>query len=244
VCSTPVAASSAKRVSGQTLAVPKARYDGLADWYDQEQARIAKRSDAPVEQLALLVGPGAGLFVELGCGTGLTAMALQAQGWTVAGLDISADQLAIARSRCRSVVHGDAHQLPFRSASVTALGMAFVHTDVDAFEKVMREIGRVLAPGGRVAHLGVHPCFVGHHVDSPDKSEMHLGFGPGYRDAMRVDDCEQFGPGIRSRVGARHVPLGPFLMAFIDAGLVFDECVELGEGLVPWMLGVTAHKPS
>jgi hypothetical protein len=66
----------------------------------------------------------------------------------------------------------------------------------------------------------------------------------GYRDAMRVNDSEQFGLGIRSRVGARHVPLGPFLMAFIDAGLVFDQYVELGEGLVPWMLGVTAHKAS
>ncbi len=244
MCSTAVGASSAKRVSGQTLAVPNARYDGLADWYDQEQQRLAKRLDTPVEQLALLVGSGAGVFVELGCGTGLTAMALEAQGWTVAGLDISADQLAIARSRLRSVVQGDAHELPFRSASVSALGMAFVHTDVDAFEKVMREIGRVLAPGGRVAHLGVHPCFVGHHVDSPDKSDVRLGFAAGYRDAMRVNDSERFGPGIRSRVGARHVPLGPFLTAFIDAGLVIDQCVELGEGLVPWMLGVTAHKPS
>lgn len=204
---------------------------------------MAQRPDAPVDQFARLVGPGTGLFVELGCGTGLTAMALEAQGWTVAGLDISADQLAIARSRLGSVVHSDAHELPFRSASITALGMAYVHTDVDAFDQVMREVSRVLAPGGRVAHLGVHPCFVGHHVDRPDKSEVHLGFATGYRDAVRVDDSEQFGPGIRSRVGAQHVPLGAFLMAFIDAGLVFDRCVELGEGLVPWMLGVTAHKP-
>jgi SAM-dependent methyltransferase len=222
--------------------VPTARYDGLADWYDVEQARIAERADAPIDRFAELVGPGSGLFVEIGCGTGLTGMAVEALGWSVVGLDLSADQLAIARSRLQGALRGDAHALPFRSAGVPAVGMAFVHTDVDDFARVMRDIGRVLAPGGRFAALGVHPCFVGHHVASPDKSDVHLGFVPGYRDAIRVDQSDQFGPGIRSRVGAHHVPLGPFLTAVIDAGLVLDRFLESGDGIVPWMLGVAAHR--
>ena len=119
--------------------------------------------------------------------------------------------------------------------------MAFVHTDVDAFDEVMCEVGRVLVPRGHVTYLGVHPCFVGHHVDSPDKSDAHLAVVPGYRDAIHRDTSEQFGPGIRARVGARHVPLGEFLMAFIDAGLVLDRVVELGDGVIPWMIGVNAH---
>jgi SAM-dependent methyltransferase len=221
-----------------------ARYDGLAEWYDAEQARIAERPDAPLEQFTDLVGPGSGLFVEIGCGTGLTAAALAARGWSVAGLDLSADQLALARTRCGSTVLGDAHELPFRSGSVDALGMAFVHTDVDVFADVMREIGRVLAPAGRFTYLGVHPCFVGHHVDSPTKSDTHLGFAAGYREAIRVDESEQFGPGIRSRVGAQHVPLGEFLTAMIDGGLALDRVIEAGDGIVPWMLGITAHRPS
>jgi SAM-dependent methyltransferase len=222
--------------------MPTARYDGLADWYDLEQARVAERPDAPIEQFAELVGPGTGRFVEIGCGTGLTAMALEARGWSVVGFDVSADQLSIARSRCGGTVQGDAHQLPVRSASLSAVGMAFVHTDVDDFDRVMREIGRILAPGGRFTVLGVHPCFIGHHVDSPNKSDVHLGFVSGYRDAIRVDDSEQFGGGIRSRVGAQHVPLGQFLTAMIEAGLVLDRVVESGDGIVPWMLGVTAHR--
>ena len=221
-----------------------ARYDGIADWYDAEQARIAQRPDSPIEQFADLVGSGSGLFVEIGCGTGLTATALDARGWPVTGVDLSLDQLGIARSRCSSVVRGDAHELPFGSGCVRALGMAFVHTDVDAFTDVMREIGRVLAPAARFTYLGVHPCFVGHHVDSPTKSDSRLGIAPGYRDAIRVDDSEQFGPGIRSRVGAQHVPLGGFLTAIIDAGLVLDRVIEAGDGIVPWMLGVTAHRPA
>jgi len=220
-----------------------ARYDGLAEWYDAEQSRIAQRPDSPVEQFADLVGAGSGLFVEIGCGTGLTAQALGARGWTVTGLDLSADQLVIARARCAAVVRCDAHELPLRSGSVAALGMAFVHTDVDAFGEVMREIGRVIAPGGCFTYVGVHPCFVGHHVDSPTKSDTRLGLAPGYRDAVRVDDSEQFGPGIRSRVGAQHVPLGEFLTAMIESGLTLDRVIEAGDGIVPWMLGITAHRP-
>jgi len=151
-----------------------ARYDGLAEWYDQEQARIARRADAPIEEFARLAGRGPGLFVEIGCGTGITSLALAARGWTVIGLDISADQLTVARSRCQAVVRADAHRLPFRSESIRALGMAFVHTDVDAFDAVVREVARVLAPDATLTYLGVHPCFVGHHIDSQRRVRRSL----------------------------------------------------------------------
>jgi SAM-dependent methyltransferase len=222
--------------------MPIARYDGLSEWYDQEQSRIAQRPDAPVDAFARLVGSGTGRFVELGCGTGLTGEALQARGWSVVGVDLSIDQLALAQRRCHGVVCADAHLLPFRSSSVDALGMAFVHTDVDDFDRVMHEVGRVLAPNGRLVHLGVHPCFVGQHVDPVTKSDERLGLVPGYREAVRYDTSPQFGPGIRSRVGARHVPLAEFLMSFVSAGLILDRVVEGGDGVVPWMLGVTAHR--
>lgn len=119
--------------------------------------------------------------------------------------------------------------------------MAFVHTDVDEFARVMGEVGRVLAPRGRCTYLGVHPCFVGHHVESPTKSDTRLAVVPGYRETTYRDTSDQFGPGIRARVGARHVPLGEFLVAFIASGLVLDRVVELGDGIIPWMIGVTAH---
>jgi SAM-dependent methyltransferase len=219
-----------------------ARYDGLAAWYDEEQARIARRPDAPIEQFVELAGDGRGLFVEIGCGTGISSEALASRGWSVIGVDLSADQLALARARCRATVLADAHCLPFRTAGLPTLGMAFVHTDIDAFDVVMREVGRVLAPDASCTYLGIHPCFVGHHISSPTKSETERLIVSGYRDSIRVDHSDQFGPGIRSRVGAQHVRLAEFLMAFIDAGLVLDRVVEAGDGIVPWMLGVRAHR--
>ena len=204
---------------------------------------MAQRPDSPLERFAELVGPGSGLLVEIGCGTGLAASWLREGGWTVGGIDVSADQLAVAASRCTWVVRGDAHELPLRAASVAETAVAFLHTDVDEFDVVMSEIARVLTSGGHVTCLGVHPCFVGHHVDSPTKSDTRLGIFSGYRSAGWVDDSAQFGPGIRSRVGARHMALGEFLMAFIRADLILDRIVELGDGIVPWMLAVKAHKP-
>ena len=49
-------------------------------------------------------------------------------------------------------------------------------------------------------------------------------------------------PGIRSRVGARHVPLADYLVAFLAAPLRLERVVELGDGIVPWMLGVIARR--
>jgi SAM-dependent methyltransferase len=223
--------------------VTKAKYDGLAQWYEGEQERVAGRPDSPLEQFADLAEPAGGLIVEIGCGTGLAAVALNARGWQVGGIDISMDQLSVARERCRWIAQADAHQLPACTASLGAVGLAFVHTDVDAFDEILREIARVLQPGGRLVCLGIHPCFVGHHVESPTKSDSRLGIVPGYRRRAWVQFSEQFGPGIRSRVGAQHVPLADYLMAFIRAPLRLERVVELGDGIVPWMLGITACAP-
>ncbi|MEY9930280.1 hypothetical protein ABH926_004925 [Catenulispora sp. GP43] len=43
--------------------------------------------------------------------------------------------------------------------------MLWISTDVDDFTGVVREAARVLAPGGLPVLAGVHPCFVGPHVE-------------------------------------------------------------------------------
>jgi predicted TPR repeat methyltransferase len=78
--------------------VTKAKYDGLAEWYDDEQSWVAARPDAPRERFADLAEPADALIVEIGCGTGLAAAALRARGWQVGGIDVSWNQLEIARA--------------------------------------------------------------------------------------------------------------------------------------------------
>jgi SAM-dependent methyltransferase len=216
------------------------RYDGLATWYDETFAWYADPSDGPGAELLALIGPGPGLVLDVGCGTGLFAAALTGAGWTVGGIDVSADQLSLASGRCAWTVRGDATRLPFADRSVPRAVVVLVHTDVDDYAPLLREVARVVVPGGEVVHLGVHPCFVGHHIEAPDRSEERLVVVPGYDAGGWVLEHENFGPGVRGRIGARHVPLAELLNAFGAAGLRIHEVREAGPHLVPWMLGLRA----
>jgi len=227
-----------------TEPVTATRYDGLADWYDETFAWYPSAADGPAPVLAALLGRGPGLVLDVGCGTGLSALALAAAGWTVGGVDVSADQLRLARGRCAWAVRGDATRLPFAGGRVPRAAVVLVHSDVDDYAAVLREVARVVAPGGDVVHLGVHPCFVGHHVESVTRRPDRLALGPGYAAAGWVLRHENFGPGVRGRIGARHVPLAELLNAVAGAGLVLREVVEAGPNLVPWMLSLRATVPA
>jgi SAM-dependent methyltransferase len=220
------------------------RYDGLASWYDETFGWYASSDEGPAVPLLALLGDGPGLVLDVGCGTGLGALALRRAGWTVGGVDVSADQLALARDRCAWTIRADATRLPLADRSVPRAVVMLVHTDVDDYAPVLREVARVVAPGGDVVHIGLHPCFVGHHIEAPDRSEERLTVVPGYHDAAWVLEHENFGPGVRGRIGARHVPLAELLGAFGAAGLRITEVREDGPHLVPWMLSLRATAPS
>jgi SAM-dependent methyltransferase len=226
----------------------EARYDGHAEFYDRLFAAYTHPTDSPGADLTRLLGPPAGdrWVLDVCCGGGLSGLALAAAGWWVHGVDISADQLRLAAPRLHGVVRADAHRMPFRSGAIGHAAAMFAHTDVDDFGAVVREVARVLAPGGRLAYVGTHPCFVGPHIDSPTVSDERLSLHAGYGNARWVPaaafDTPGFGPGIRRRVGARHVPLAGLLASFTDAGLVLERICEGGSGLVPWRLGLAATK--
>lgn len=226
----------------------EARYDGHAEFYDRLFAGYTDPTDSPGADLTRLLGPptGDGWVLDVCCGGGLSGLALAAAGWRVRGVDISADQLRLAAPRLSGVARADAHRMPFLSGSIGRAAAMFAHTDVDDFAAVVREVARMLSPGGRFAYVGTHPCFVGPHIDSPVVSDERLSLGAGYGDPRWVApeefDTPHFGPGIRRRVGARHVPLAELLASFADAGLVIERVCESGGGLVPWRLGLAAAK--
>jgi ubiquinone/menaquinone biosynthesis C-methylase UbiE len=198
----------------------KARYDDVAEWYDAEFATTELGFSARRIVLRLL-GDGPGRLLDVGCGGGAHAVAFAERGWIVTGIDISPVQLELARARGVEVLEADAAALPFEDAHFDAAVSVFTHTDVDDFPAVMRETARVLRPGAPLVYLGVHPCFVGPHafVHDRDVPELH----PGYRDtSYRTEAPGIWGEGIRSKVGARHLPLGHFLHAFLDAGLTLE----------------------
>lgn len=107
---------------GETPSAAIARYDGLADWYEETARPSAEFSR---EALMDLLGPAAGLCLDLGCGTGLYGDILRSSGRDVIGVDASRDQLRIAANR-EPVVAGDATQLPFRDGSFDDLAAIWV----------------------------------------------------------------------------------------------------------------------
>jgi len=91
-------------------------------------------------------------LLDAGCGAGLLALLASLRGARVTALDASAGLLAVARQRlpAADVREGDLEALPFADASfdaVTAVNSLFYAADMAA---AMRELVRVVRPGGRV----------------------------------------------------------------------------------------------
>lgn len=215
----------------------RARYDGHADWYDAA-FRTLGDDQGSAGLLARLLGPADPhdpVCVDVGCGTGLHFEAVRAQGYTVIGVDLSADQLRVAASRNRRLVLADGRRLPLADASVPAAVMTFTHTDVDDFPAAIGEVTRVLRPGGRLVYLGVHPAYVSAFIDrSTEAADQEVRIRAGYGDeGLHRDHTGTFA--VRSRVGARYLTLTTFLGAFLaqpTLRLVLVE--ELDTGMRPW----------
>jgi demethylmenaquinone methyltransferase/2-methoxy-6-polyprenyl-1,4-benzoquinol methylase len=91
------------------------------------------------------------------CGTGDLAIAASASGATVVGLDFSARMLERARRKASGIefVEGDALALPFDDAAFDSATVGFGVRNVEDLEAGVRELRRVLRPGGRLGILEI-----------------------------------------------------------------------------------------
>jgi SAM-dependent methyltransferase len=235
VISAPVGAP--RYVEASIARVSGARYDGLAEWYDREFA-TSELGVSGRRAVMRLLGSGRGALIDIGCGGGSHASALAELGWTVTGVDVSEDQLRLARARGINVRHGRAEELPFPDESFDAAVSMWTHTDVDDFAGAAREIARVLRPGSPFVYFGAHPCFVGPHsrfIAGAGVPELHVG----YRATGRYSEAPGIATdGVRAKVGASHLPLGLFVHAFLDAGLLLEHLEEPGEREYPYALAM------
>ena len=220
---------------------PAAAYDQIADWYEQEflAGTTAPGADPLGIDAALdsLLGPGTGACLEIGCGTGVRAARVRDLGWTPLGIDISAAMLRHARGRLPAA-RADAARLPVRDHCLPAVITVMAHTDMPAYPAVLAEAARVLQPGGRLVHIGVHPCFCGGFADRSDPAAVMIR--PGYLDGHWTK-ASWTTSGVRDKVGATHLPLPSLMHAFLDAGLTPERLAEGGEP-TPVTLAIRARK--
>ena len=180
------------------------------------------------ESEARLLGDVAGRRVlEVGCGGAQCARWLATQGASVIALDLSAGQLAQARRLAERtgisvpLVQADAVALPLRSESVdlacSAFGAVPFVTDSAA---LMREVARVLRPGGRWVFSTTHP-FIWCLPDSPDAHGMIITHS--YFD--RRTYTEQSADGRPTYVEA-HRTMGDRVRETVAAGLTLLDVIE------------------
>jgi demethylmenaquinone methyltransferase / 2-methoxy-6-polyprenyl-1,4-benzoquinol methylase len=95
-------------------------------------------------------------ILDVACGTGDLTISLSDGGFTqVVGLDFCRPMLEIANRKASSLpfIEGDALQLPFADVTFNAATIAFGLRNLSSVEDGLKELWRVLKPGGQVAVL-------------------------------------------------------------------------------------------
>jgi demethylmenaquinone methyltransferase/2-methoxy-6-polyprenyl-1,4-benzoquinol methylase len=178
-------------------------------------------------------------ILDVASGTGAVARELRRRfGCSVVALDQSAEMLAVARARGDEgieVLQGRAEALPFADASFDGLTFTYLLRYVDDPEATVKELARVVRPGGRV---GMLEFYVPPNALARAAWEFYVrallpllgrALSPGWREVGRF-----LGPSIRDFWA--QWPLERLRDAWEEAGIehVAARPISLGGGIVLW----------
>jgi demethylmenaquinone methyltransferase / 2-methoxy-6-polyprenyl-1,4-benzoquinol methylase len=133
-------------------------FDRIAPVYDVMNRVMTAGFDVRWRRLAAEAAVRRGdRVLDAACGTGDLAIAdLKAGAGSVTGLDFSEQMLARARRKAPlEWVRGDLLALPFADGTFDAATVGFGVRNVEDLELALRELRRVLRPGGRLAVLEI-----------------------------------------------------------------------------------------
>ncbi len=122
-------------------------------------AALELTTTPPAAQLVSFAGIKAGdRVLDVGCGTGVAALTARAAGAKVTGLDLTPALLERARENGRIAgfsdlvwQEGDAEALPYKDGEFDVVISQYGHMFAPRADVVIREMLRVLRPGGRIA---------------------------------------------------------------------------------------------
>jgi len=128
-----------------------AGYDGVAEAYDD--GRDPTHEATLVESLAAALTDGARVL-DAGCGGGRAVLETLADEYEAVGVDLSVEQLALARERApaAALARGDLTRLPVADDAVDAVTAlhSVIHVPREHHERAFAEFARVLRPGGHL----------------------------------------------------------------------------------------------
>lgn len=91
-----------------------------------------------------------GRYLDLGCGTGNFLETTKGMNALFVGVDFSAEMLKSARRKAKNLVMADLHHLPFKNNCIDGIVNLNVFYQLDRPEIFIKEIHRILKPGGKV----------------------------------------------------------------------------------------------
>jgi SAM-dependent methyltransferase len=168
--------------------------------------------------LALLGDLRGKRVLDAGCGAGALAEAMLARGASVTALEISAAMADLARDRLgdRVTVHVADLAEPltmFADATFDLVAASLVIHYLERWEPALRELHRVLLPGGALAISTHHPTMDWRTV------------GGSYFETRQITETWNKG-GVRGTVTFWRRPLTAMFAAFRSSGLLIDEVIE------------------
>ena len=133
-------------------------FDRIAPFYDAMNRLMTAGLDRRWRRITVAETVRTGdRVLDACCGTGDLALAALAGGADVVGLDFSERMLDRARAKSAEIewVRADMLALPFDDESFDAVTVGFGVRNVDDLEAGLRELRRVLRPGGRIGILEI-----------------------------------------------------------------------------------------
>lgn len=202
-----------------------------SDWFEMAQTNDF-RIHYIMPHTFRLLGDVAGLnILDLGCGEGGYARELARRGASVTAVDCSRDAIAYASAeaakeglpitcllRNSNLLDGLTDQ------SFDRVLCAMMLMDVEDFDGTLREVSRVLKPGGEAVISILHPCFkppVEHHWFHDEN-----GIEVRVRDYFRPESWEGTIGSSQKTVIYRHRTLSDYVKGFTRHGLTLTDLDE------------------
>lgn len=173
-----------------------ATYDGMSNALIRAEEPLVREvtHDLPI-----------GIALDVACGTGRHAAWLHAAGHRTFGVDATPEMLDVARARVPDAEFrlGDFTNLPFADDTFDFAICALALTHLRDPTPAIRELARVVRPGGRVVLTDAHPTFVLIQGQALFPNDAGLAFVRNY-------------PHLHST----------YLLAFRTSGLSVQNCLE------------------
>ena len=170
--STPLPATEEK------TEVVRSMFDAIAPRYELVNRVMTFGLDASwrkrtVSSLGLAEGS---VVLDLACGTGDLSRTLAERGYRPIGADLSFGMLAASHGT-GPLLHADASQLPLADNSVDGLVCGYALRNFTDLSACLREMARVVRPGGRISLL---------EVGAPDSKLIGFGYRLWFEKAVPV----------------------------------------------------------